>query len=60
MHAMILAAGHGTRMRPLTFHIPKPMAQVSNKPLLQHTMEGLYAKGVRYFSINIGNYGLSL
>lgn len=41
MQAVILAAGEGTRMRPLTYDRPKPLLQVGGVPLLQHTFEAL-------------------
>ncbi len=39
--AVILAAGKGTRMRPLTYKIPKPMLPIKGKPLLEYTLESL-------------------
>lgn len=41
MQAVILAAGKGTRLRPLTETIPKPMLPLGGKPLLAHTLEAL-------------------
>lgn len=41
MRAVILAAGEGKRMRPLTEKIPKPMLQVLGRPLLEHIFDSL-------------------
>lgn len=41
MQAIILAAGKGTRMRPLTYDIPKPMILIQRKPVLEHTLSFL-------------------
>lgn len=41
MKAVIFAAGLGTRLRPLTDTVPKPMIEVGDKPILQHTLEAL-------------------
>lgn len=57
MKAMILAAGLGQRMRPLTDHLPKPMLCVGGKPLLQYHLEALAALGVREVIINLAYLG---
>ncbi|MBM4250144.1 MAG: glucose-1-phosphate thymidylyltransferase [Euryarchaeota archaeon] len=46
MKALVLAAGEGTRMRPLTANIPKPLLLTAGKPFLQHTFEALSGAGI--------------
>lgn len=57
MKAMILAAGRGERMRPLTDHTPKPLLQVGGKPLIVWHIERLAAAGFREFVINHAHLG---
>ncbi len=52
MKAMILAAGRGDRMRPLTDKLPKPLLEVAGKPLIQFHVEKLVAAGFRELVIN--------
>lgn len=49
---MILAAGKGERMRPLTLTTPKPLLQAGGKPLIVHQLERLEAAGYRQVVIN--------
>ncbi len=51
-HAMLLAAGRGERMRPLTDTTPKPLLKVQEKPLLWYPLQALAAGGVRHVLIN--------
>jgi N-acetyl-alpha-D-muramate 1-phosphate uridylyltransferase len=51
--AMILAAGRGERMRPLTDTLPKPLIVVRGKPLIVHHIEKLVAIGVQRIVINV-------
>ena len=50
--AMILAAGRGERMRPLTDHCPKPLLEVRGKPLMQYHIEALGRSGYRDLVVN--------
>src|ERR671932_2934897 len=53
MKAMILAAGKGTRLFPLTGVIPKPMAPVAGKPMIRHIFELLARTGVEEVHVNV-------
>lgn len=57
MKAMILAAGRGERMRPLTDHTPKPLLAVAGKPLITHTINQLVAAGFTDLVINHAHLG---
>ncbi|MFV0563564.1 nucleotidyltransferase family protein [Malaciobacter mytili] len=52
MKALLLAAGFGTRLRPITNTIPKCLVPINNKPLLQYWLENLTKVGVTEFLIN--------
>jgi len=51
--ALILCAGLGTRLRPLTDNIPKPMVPIGGKPLLEHHIERFKKYGIKDFLINL-------
>jgi len=60
VRAMILAAGRGERMRPLTDATPKPLLAVGGKPLIQYHIESLATAGVREIVINLAWKGAQL
>jgi N-acetyl-alpha-D-muramate 1-phosphate uridylyltransferase len=57
MKVMILAAGRGERMRPLTDHTPKPLLPVAGKTLIEHTIKQLVAAGFNDIIINHAHLG---
>src|ERR687892_95020 len=63
MKAMVLAAGLGTRLKPITFEIPKPMVPVLDRPVMAHIVNLLNSQGfddlianLHYFPNSIKNY----
>jgi N-acetyl-alpha-D-muramate 1-phosphate uridylyltransferase len=56
-NAMILAAGRGERMRPVTDHTPKPLLEVRGKPLIQYHIERLAHAGIVEIVINLAWLG---
>lgn len=60
MRAMILAAGHGERMRPLTDNLPKPLLEVNGKALIQYHVENLARSGMSSIVINHARLGAQI
>ncbi len=56
MKAMILAAGKGTRMQPLTKAIPKPLVEIHGKPLIVYHLEALATADITDVIINVSEY----
>lgn len=53
MRVFVMAAGIGTRLRPLTYVIPKPMVPVANKPVMEYTIELLSSHGIKDIAVNL-------
>lgn len=56
MEGFILAAGLGTRLRPLTDDLPKALVEVGGKTLLQHTIEKLQSAGIDHLVVNVHHF----
>ena len=57
---MILAAGYGKRLRPLTDHTPKPLVEIGDKPMIVHHLEKLSSAGFTEAVINLGHLGIKI
>lgn len=57
MHALILAAGDGERLHPLTDGVPKPLLNLRGRPIINHVLDGLAACGVGNATIVVGYHG---
>lgn len=53
--AMVLAAGYGTRLKPLTDRVPKPLVPVAGRPMIDYALEKLQAYGVGEIVINVSH-----
>jgi MurNAc alpha-1-phosphate uridylyltransferase len=53
--AMVLAAGYGTRLKPLTDSVPKPLVPVAGKPMIQYALDRLQAYGIEEVVINVSH-----
>ena len=54
IRAVILAGGLGTRVRPYTFTVPKPLLPLGERALLDHLIEQLVANGIRNLTLSLG------
>jgi NDP-sugar pyrophosphorylase family protein len=56
MRAMVMAAGAGTRLQPLTFSVPKPMVPIANRPVLEYTIDNLRRHGITELILNLHSH----
>ena len=56
MKAMILAAGYGTRLRPITYTTPKPLLPIGGRPLIAWLMDALTEAGVTDIVVNVHHF----
>lgn len=54
--AMVLAAGYGTRLKPLTERMPKPLVPVSGKPMIEYALDRLLAYGIEEVIVNVSHH----
>ena len=57
---MILAAGQGTRVRPLTKNVPKPMVPILGKPVMEYLIVHLARYGIKEIMLNVAYYHYNL
>ncbi len=60
IYGVILAAGAGNRLRPLSFHQPKPLLPVCNKPIIQYQIEAMRDLGIKKVYIVVGHLSTSI
>ncbi len=60
MKAVILAGGKGTRLRPLTYSVPKPLLPYRQRPILEHIINQLKSHGITDIIISIGHLGYQI
>ncbi len=54
LHAFILCGGKGTRLRPYTYTVPKPMLKIGNRPLLEYVIRNLKRNGISKLILTVG------
>lgn len=57
---MVLAAGYGKRLLPLTLHLPKPLVPVANKPMIEYALDRLVAYGIEEVIVNVSHHKAQL
>ncbi len=60
MKAVILAGGKGTRLRPLTYAVPKPLLPINEKPMMEHIILHMKSHGITEFIISVGYLGYQI